>query len=785
MNVPTFTDIHTGLTTDAVARKPKNAIHHKKSVIILLLETFGHQVASLFFLLLAISGILSYYLKDYSDAIIFVSIAFVNTILGTVQEFRSAHTAQALQSLISHDVTVIRDGKEQDISYEALVEGDIVLLAPGDVAAADLYVREAEDVLADESILTGETNPVEKKEGDTISSGVSLASGSATGQVMAVGKKNSLVSYSKEVESIKKGNSFDLFIARIGKILLVAVLACLLVTVVHAYFFTVSFYSVGDFVLYAISMLVSVVPEALPLVITLTLMHEALLLAGDKVLIKRLRALQELGSLRYLFTDKTGTLTQNNLRVVETDQGTDFVQVATMLCNACYEHTPLDKTFDGAIAASLNIIAHQSIPVTVTPFKTDVGYARYVFADRQIIRGQFLSVYQATKTAPSQTLLDKYNTAEKQGLRVIALASRSDASAPYAYNGFFAFEDPLKSDAIELYKECHDINIPIVVMTGDSAAVGTYIAQKLDSSLTAKNVCSLQDTAIDILSDAELQQMRVFSRCHPENKLSIIDRYKPFGTIGFIGDGINDALALKAADIGIVVNNASDVARQSADILLFEKSLEPIIKAVRMSRRTYTHIMTYLLCTLTGNIGTLFALTVFSLFTSNLPMLPIQILLTNLLTDAPLLLLSGDNLDDDVETRRPHFTPRNVFTTITLFAALNAIFYFAYFIIFRNVPLPLYRTGWFLFSVFAGLVVIFTLRSNKQLREAPPVYRPLLWAIMLCGLIALVMPYISALQKLFTLVPVPLSMLSGMLILLVGYVFCNEYLKKLMGGVVH
>lgn len=783
MNAPILTDIHTGLTTDTVAREPKNAVQRRKSSFILLIETFIHQVASLFFLLLVISGVLSFFLHDYTEAIIFIGIALINTVLGTAQEFRSAHAAQALQSLIAHEVTVVRDGSQQDIGYEDLVEGDIVLLAPGDVAAADLYIRTATDVLADESVRTGETVPVEKKEGDVLYAGVSIASGSAVAQVTAVGKQNSLVAYSKEVEMVKKGNSFDLFIARIGKILLVAVLACLLVTGVHAYFSGTA-YNLSDFILYAISMLVGVVPESLPLIITLILMHEALLLAGDKVLIKRLRALQELGSLRYLFTDKTGTLTQNNIHVVETDEGPDFVKTATLLCNACYEHTPLDKTFDAAIAASLGVTPHQSIPVTVTPFRTEIGYVIYTFQDNQVIRGQFRAVYDATRNAPAPELLAKYGAAESQGLRVIALASRSDSSQPYTYNGFFAFEDPLKPDAIELYQECQDIGVPIIIMTGDSPVVGTYIAQKLDNSLTAQNVCSLQETSLDTLSDRQLMQMRIYSRCHPEHKLSIIDRYKPFGTIGFIGDGINDALALKAADVGIVVNNASDVARQSADMLLFEKSLEPVIKAIRMSRRMYTHIMTYLLCTLAGNIGTLFSLTVFSLFTHNLPMLPIQILLNNLLTDAPLLLLSADNLDDDVETRRPRFTPRNVFTTIVLFAALSSVFDFAYFIIFRNAPLPLYRTGWFVFSVFAELVLVFTLRSNKQLHEAPPVYRPLLWTIIACAVVSVAMPYLSFMQHAFTLVAIPLHMLSLILTMTVIYIAANEYLKKLRGGVV-
>ncbi|MDB5255152.1 MAG: hypothetical protein JWL92_528 [Candidatus Nomurabacteria bacterium] len=776
------TDIHTGLTTADVLLRPKNKIAHKKSNTILLLETIAHQFESLFFLLLIVSGILSYFLHNYTEAIIFVAIAIVNTILGCIQEFRAAHAALALQTLIAHTVTVIRDGVQQDIDYQLLVSGDIVLLAPGDVAAADMYIREAKELFADQSVRTGESAQVEMRAGDTIYSGVSIASGMATVQVTSVGKENSLVSYGKAVEAVKKGNSFELFIGRISKALLIAVLACLVITGVHAYLMG-SAYTIGEFMLYAVSMLVGVVPESLPLIITVILMREALFLAKEKVLIKRLRALQELGSLEYLFTDKTGTLTENNISVAETDEGTEFCETATTVCNACYERTPLDKTFDAAIAASLNIPVNHTIDVTVAPFTTARGYATYAFKDKTIIRGQFHAVYAETGQPVPAALEEKYTTAESQGLRVIALATQQ-GTGPFVYNGFFAFEDPLKADAIELYHEAHSIDVPIVIMTGDSPIVGRYIAQKLNPALSADNVMSLDEENVENVSVGRLQQMRVYSRCHPEHKLSIIERYRSFGTVGFIGDGINDALALKAADIGIVVNNASDVARQSADMLLFEKSLEPIITAIRMSRRMYTHIMTYLLCTLVGNIGTLFSLTVVSMFTHNLPMLPIQILLNNLLTDAPLLLLTGDTLEEDVERKRPQFSPRKVFSAIIIFAALSSLFDFAYFIIFRHVPLPLYRTGWFVFSVFAELLLVFSLRSEKSIRLSPKIYKPLLYVIALCATVTIAMPYVSFLQVAFSLVPIPLWMVGTMAAILLLYVGANELTKKVRGGIV-
>ncbi|MES2224720.1 MAG: HAD-IC family P-type ATPase [Patescibacteria group bacterium] len=782
MAVPALTDIRTGLTAEYISLQPKNKIAQKRSGFSLLLETTAHQVESLFFLLLIVSGILSFFLKNYTEAIIFVVIAVINTILGCIQEFRAAHAAQALQSLIAHSVTVLRDSVQQDIDYESLVVGDIVLLTPGDVAAADMQAREIRDLFIDQSIRTGESAPIEVALGDMVYSGVSIASGTAIAQVISVGKENSLVSYGKAVEAVKKGNSFELFIGRISKALLIAVLACLVITGVNAYL-TGSAYTLSDFLLYAVSMLVGVVPESLPLIITVILMREALFLAKEKVLIKRLRALQELGSLEYLFTDKTGTLTENNIRVVQTHEGKDFCEASTTVCNACYERTPLDKTFDAAIAEFLHIPVEHKIDVTVTPFNTARGFATYAFAGKIIIRGQFHAVYAATGYSVPSELEALYVAAESKGLRVIAMATQ-DGKGPFVYNGFFAFEDPLKADALELYQESHDIDVPIVIMTGDSKIVGTYIAEKLDPELSAENVVSLDTEKVEELSAERLQQMRVYSRCHPEHKLSIIERYRSFGTVGFIGDGINDALALKAADIGIVVNNASDVARQSADMLLFEKSLQPIITAIRMSRRMYSHIMTYLICTLAGNIGTLFSLTVVSLFSHNLPMLPIQILLNNLLTDAPLLLLTGDTLEEDVERKRPRFTPKSTFIAIVIFAAVSSLFDFAYFLLFKEAPLPLYRTGWFVFSVFAELVLVFSLRSNRSISTAPKMYSPLLYTVLACAAATIAMPYIPFLQKAFSLTPIPFWMAGSMAAILVLYVGANEVVKKVRGGIV-
>lgn len=792
-----FTDIKKGLSTEYVS----NHIHsHKKLVnqsLILAWKTLLNQVTSIFFILLLISAGLSLWLGHKVDASIFIIINIANVLLGFIQEYRASKASQTLQNLIKHSVAVIRDGLLKEVSSEDVLEGDIVCLSPGDVLVADIIVRECTDAFIDKSVLTGESLPIEAICGQILNAGCSVASGTIKAQVVSSVDRNSLTLYAEELDGIKKSNSFANFVSKISlNILFVTLISILLVGIFGV--IIAQKYSLTDFILYSISMLIGVVPESLPLIITLMLTREALQLSKEKVIVKRLASLQQLGSIKFLLTDKTGTLTENNIKAVNDLDNKDIRSVALAISNAEYERTPMDQTFDMAINAlyeedsqSLKSVLYKTKSPKVTPFKSSVGYAIFSFDDQEIIRGQYTSIVAicAGINIEEKMKFDNlYSSYESQGLRVIAIASRNinnssgitahaSVNSDFIFNGFLVFEDPLKLDAPHSYKAAEGLGITVKVLTGDSSLVALYIAKKLDKNFDERHICSLETTPIANISDKDMYEDRVYARCHPENKLELIDKHLKYGAVGFLGEGINDALALKRADVGMVVYNASDVARQSADILLMEKSLNPVIKAIQMSRRIYAHIFTYLLCTLTGNLGTLFSLTAVTLFWTELPMLPVQILLNNLLTDVPLILLITDRLSKDEYNKPVDHSAKEFFKYMISFALISSIFDLVYFAMFKDYPIETLRTGWFVFSVLCELILVLSLRTLSPVWKAPKLSMPIAVALSLCALFAITLPYLSFIAPAFSLVVLPISISNSIFILLIAYFTINEVFK--------
>ena len=279
---------------------------------------------------------------------------------------------------------------------------------------------------------------------------------------------------------------------------------------------------------------------------------------------------------------------------------------------------------------------------------------------------------------------------------------------------------------------------------------------------------------------ADIENYEVYARCKPEQKSELIDEYLDHGVVGFIGDGINDALALKRADVGFVVNNASDIARQSADVILLEKGLNPVLAAIKMSREAFEHVRTYLLCTITGNIGTLISLTVITLSLRELPMLPIQILLNNLLTDIPLIFLIGDTVASDTTKSPVRENARRFFIIMIAFSLLSSAFDFVFFYVFRSYDIGLVRTGWFVFSVFAELTIIFSLRSQSSVWKSPKLSKTFACAIVLFAALALALPFIPIIGAVFHLYALSLAQVGLIFGLTAIYLIANEVLKFIL-----
>ena len=775
------TNITTGLTTEQVAKAQKNIPEHHASSLEMAFSVARAQVISFFFILLIVSGCLSLFLHQPIDATIFFIIAGINAVIGFFQEYRANKSAQTLEHMVAHMVTVRRNGVLEKIPHTDVVLGDIVILGPGDIAVVDINVRATNDGFLDESVVTGETMPRQIAIGDTIPSGATVSQGSVIGEVSAVGKESSLMQYAEKISKVEKNSNFEKFIHVISTTIMVITVACLLlvllvnVLIIHGMVFS-------DYILFAISMLVGVVPESLPLIVTIILTREALRLSKQQVLIKKLSVLQNLGSMSYLFTDKTGTLTENNLRVkeiLERDPGA-YEKLFTIAAGS-YERTPMDSVFDTAILdyvtkSEKQFSKEEGQELILSPFQVERGYAIYTFpSGEKVIRGQYRPI--SAMTGSDNEFCDTCTKYESEGLRIIATAIAPKNSDSYALQSAVIFEDPLKPDAIETYKELLDLGIDVKVITGDSLQVAEYVGNILHPAIMEKFAFSMDNWKPDGIN--AIEDYFVYARCKPEQKSELIDEHLDHGVVGFLGEGINDAMALKRADIGFVVNNGSDVARQSGDVLLLEKSLNPVIAAVKMSREAFLKIRTYLLCTLTGNIGTLFSLTAVVLFWQEIPMLPIQILLNNLLTDVPLMFLISDNISSVLLNQPIRDKANRFFKIIVIFAAISSLFDFIFFFTFRGYDLAVLRTGWFVFSVIAELTLVFSLRSELSLFKSPKISSILKGVMTSCYAIAIVLPFVPF-GSIFHLVPLSVSQLAILLGITIIYLIVNELTKKLV-----
>lgn len=768
------TNITTGLTTEQVAKAPKNIPAHHVSGLEMAFSVARGQIFSFFFILLIISGILSFLLGETIDGSIFFIIAAINAVIGFFQEFRANKSAQMLEKMVAHMVTVRRNGELVQIPHTDIVLGDIAILGPGDIAVVDILICECSDAFLDESVVTGETMPRQVSCNDEIPSGATVSAGSIIGQVIAVGKESSLIKYAQKIAKVEKNSNFEKFIHRISKTIMIVTVACLTVVFV-VNVLVMHGMAVSEYVLYAISMLVGVVPESLPLIVTIILTREALMLAKQQVLIKKLSVLQNLGSMSFLFTDKTGTLTENNLHVktvVQADES--FTESMGMIANGKYERTPMDTVFDTAIKNYLETTP-DPVPLQLSPFQVERGYAVYTFPNgNQVIRGQYRHIAEVC-TTDTTTFLESCAQYESQGLRIIALAEKPINNNDYILQGAIVFEDPLKNDAIGMYQALEDLGVDVKVITGDSLEVAKYVGNILHPEILNHFAFSMDGWKPD--GTNAIEDYFIYARCKPEQKSVLIDEHLDHGVVGFVGEGINDAMALKRADIGFVVSNGSDVARQSGDVILLEKSLNPIVLAVKMSREAFMKIRTYLLCTLTGNIGTLFSLTAVVIFWQQVPMLPIQILLNNLLTDMPLMFLITDRISAESVKQPIRDEAGKFFKIIVIFAALSSLFDFIFFFTFRGYDISVLRTGWFVFSVLAELTLVFSLRSELSILKSPKISKILGIVMVVCYAIALLLPFIS-IGSLFHLVPMSGLQVGILIGITLVYLVMNEITKR-------
>ncbi|MCX6718606.1 MAG: cation-transporting P-type ATPase [Candidatus Staskawiczbacteria bacterium] len=794
----------------------KFGLNEVKTKNINALEIFVRQLKSPFAYLLLIAAIVSVFIGQPVDSIAVLAFIFINVSIGFFQEYRAERAVILLQRFIPQKVKVLRDSKEEVIDKKFLVPGDVVLLEAGDNVPADLRAINLENFLADESALTGESVPASKiiealpseekeifKAKNIIFSGTSVISGKARAIVVAAGKDTVFGNIVKIISGIKRESAYEKSIIYFCKLIL-RIVATTIILIFIANILLKGINDILELLLFSVALIVSILPEALPAVVTFALSEGSLKMARQKVVVKRLSAIEDLGNIEVLCADKTGTLTQNKLsleEIVSSDKKKCFLY-GILTSGAKDKDDKILNPFDSALFARVpdDVLRQSKKFEIISELPFDSYRMRSAFLAQSSKNERFLIV----KGAPESILkncskfggnFDKKEIkedVEKEGLegkRVLALAFKKvdkeknnlkvEDEKGLTFLGYFVFEDPLKNTAKEAIELSKKLGVQIKIITGDSKEVAGYVARKTGLASSEQDIISGQE--LEKLTKEEFddacQEKSVFARISPDVKHNIIKSLQKKYEVGFLGEGINDAPALKTADVGIAVVEASDVAREAADVVLLQKDLRVIVNGIKDGRMIFANINKYIKCALASNFGNFYSIAVISLFINYLPMLPVQILLGNILSDFPLISVATDSVDID-ELRKPKlYQLHNILPLIISLALVSTVFDFIFFaIFFRQAPATI-QTLWFIESILTELLLIFIIRTRGKFWQAK---RPSAWMIWLAAIDAIfivALPFLKIGQSWFHFVALPILPLLIVFLEIVAYFWVSEFVK--------
>jgi P-type Mg2+ transporter len=781
-----------------------------------LLPVLWHQLRSPLLGLLLAAAVASYFVGERGSAVIIGVIVGLSVGLGFVNEYRAEKAAEALHSQISHRTVVTRAGRPSAVDVTTLVPGDLVELRLGDIVPADLRLMEVTGLECDESVLTGESLPVDKNT-EPVAAGTALAeltgcalmgtvvhAGSARGIVVATGAGSEFGAIAAGLGSHQLDTEFQVGLRKFS--MLLVYVAGALTTSIFAVN-VVLHRPIIDALLFSLAIAVGITPQLLPAVVSTSLAAGSRRMARRKVLVKRLVCIEDLGDVEVLFTDKTGTLTRGSIDYVRAvpSGGHEAADVLRwgLLCtdNAAPDGTavggnPLDQAlWDSPATAAERTALSGYGRVGVLPFDHERRLISVVVRDpddRPIL---------VTKGAP-ETVLDRCTDVPPAlrsaladefaaGNRVVAVAIRAapGAQAPTAADehglrvvGLLVFLDPPKPDAAAALDRLDGLGIAVKVVTGDNAAVAGKVCRDLGrgdgSAVTGADLDTVDDAGLAAL----IARTTVFARVSPEQKARLVRVQRlGGGGVAFLGDGVNDALALHAADVGISVDSATDVAKDAADVILLEKDLDVLADGVVEGRRIFANTIKYVLMGTSSNFGNMFSAAGASLFLSFLPMLPSQILLNNLLYDTSQLAIPTDNVDPEQLRRPSHWDIAFIRRFMVFFGPLSSVFDFATFgvmlWVFHSGPAQ-FRSGWFVESLATQTLVIFAIRTRRTpfFRSQPSL--PLVLAALGVAVFGALLPA-TPLAHSLGFQPLPAGFFAALAALAVGYLVLIEVGKRI------
>ena len=804
-----------------------------KERFIFIKDIFNRIKNPLVILLLIICTV-SFLMDDMRSVIVVGGMIFLSVVLGYIQERRSGRATEKLQKLVQTSATVLRDGKEETVPIEKVVPGDIVLLAAGSIIPADCRVIQTKDFFVSQSALTGESMPVEKFSGidsaDTAEpfevknacfQGSTVVSGTAKAMILATGPRTVLGSISRNLIVSKEKTSFDL-----GVRSFVWLMIRFMIVMVTATFLIVGFTkgNWAEALLFGLSVAVGLTPEMLPMIMTVCLSKGAMAMSKKKVIVKKLKSIQNFGAMNVLCTDKTGTLTQDNIILekhvdVAGRESQDVLEYAYMnsyyqtglmnlLDKAVLSHKDLDVErnclkvdeipFDFTRKRMSVVIEHEGQHVLICKGAVDDIYG---VCDRYQVDDEIFPLI----TAVRNDLMEDYNELSEQGYRVLAIAYREFDRDKKVFNaadekdlimlGYIAFFDPPKETAKRALAALKKSGVDVKILTGDNDLVTKKVCRdvglEITSLITGKDINAMDADTFR----STVRQANVFARLTPSQKERIITTLRDMGnTVGFMGDGINDAPAMKASDVGISVDTAVDVAKESADIILLEKSLMVLEDGITEGRKVFANIIKYIKMGASSNFGNMFSVVGGSYFLPFLPMAPIQVLTNNLLYDISQTGIPTDEVDAEF-IERPHAWDISFIRKFMMFIGpISSIFDYATFflmlyffncIVFSSAHTghaskayyeSLFHTGWFVESLLTQTMIVHIIRTNKipffQSRAS------VLMTFATLGVMAaaVYIPY-SPLAGILGLVPLPAIFWLWMACFLIAYSIITHLVK--------
>ena len=775
----------------------------------------ARQFTSPIILILVVATVLSGLLGDVPDTLIILAIIGLSGLLGFWQERGAARAVEALLAVVRVTAEVYRDGVVAQVPVDDVVPGDVVLLAAGDVVPGDCRIIESRQLLVDEAALTGETYPVEKvvggigadspiaKRTNAVFMGTHVVSGSGTVLVVQTGVATQFGRVSGRLAQAHVATSFERGMAGFGYLLVramvVLVVAIFVVNVVLAR-------PLIDSALFSLALAVGLTPQLLPAIVTISLSQGARQMAREKVIVKRLDSIEDFGAMSVLCTDKTGTMTEGTV-VLEGALGLDG-QPSDVVHRLAYLNAHFQSGFSNPIddairtardikvtdARRLDELPYDFLRKRLSVLVAEGGTAQIITkgALDDVVAVCTQAQDPAGKVVALATVMpqitSRYEALSAQGYRVLGVATRDAGGATkltpadeskLMFRGFLTFLDPPKESAKATLADLAAAGISVRMITGDNRLVAAHVATMVGLDPAAV----LTGEELDHLDDATLASRAaatsVFAEIEPLAKERIVRALRAAGAVvGYLGDGINDAPALHAADVGISVDSAVDVAKQAADIVLLEKDLGVVLHGVREGRRTFANTMKYVFTTTSANFGNMLSMAVAAAVLPFLPLLASQILLINFLTDFPGTTIATDEVDPEQLERPRSWDIGFVRNFMLVFGAVSSVFDLLTFAVLRlgfGADAVTFRSGWFLESVATELAVMFVLRTQRPFFRSRP-GRLLTLSSLAVGALTLVIPYSPVAGLLGLDGPAP-ALLALLMLITVLYVAATEVTK--------